>query len=121
MEIKNIGENRTILIKVDGELDHHMASKIKAEADKKMCLTNAVNVIFDLSDMTFMDSSGIGVMMGRYKKARTLGGKTAVYGTNAQTLRIIKMSGIDRIIKIVPCFEKAIRYVGKDKGERYNG
>lgn len=119
MKIMNLGEKRTILIKVDGELDHHMASKIKAEADKKICSTNAINVIFDLSDMTFMDSSGIGVIMGRYKKARTLGGKTAVFGTNAQTLRIMKMSGIDRIIKIVPCLEKAIRYM--DKGGRYNG
>lgn len=121
MEIKNLGEKRTILIKVNGELDHHMASIIKTEADKKICATNAVNVIFDLTDMTFMDSAGIGVMMGRYKKARTLGGKTAVFGTNAQTLRIMKMSGIDKIIKVVPCFEKAIRYIEKDKGERYNG
>ena len=119
MEIKNIGEKRTILIKVQGELDHHMASRIKEEADKKMCSSNAVNVIFDLSDMTFMDSAGIGVMMGRYKKARTLGGKTAVYGTNAQTLRIIKMSGMDKVIKIVPCFDKAVRYI--DKGGSYNG
>lgn len=121
MEIRNIGEKRTIIIKVTGELDHHMAAKIKDEADKKMRSTNAVNVIFDLSEMTFMDSAGLGVMMGRYKKARTLGGKTAVYGTNAQTLRIIKMSGMDRVIKIVPCLEKAIRYVEKDKGEIYNG
>lgn len=119
MEIKNMGEKRAILIKVDGELDHHLASKIKEEADRKMCATNAVNVIFDLSGMTFMDSAGIGVMMGRYKKARTLGGKTAVYGTNAQTLRIIKMCGMDKVIKIVPCLEKAVRYI--DKGGSYNG
>ena len=119
MEIKLIGEKRAILIKVDGELDHHMAGKIKDAADRKMRSTNAVNVIFDLSDMTFMDSAGIGVMMGRYKKARALGGKTAVFGTDAQTLRIIKMSGMDKIIKIVPGFEKAVRYI--DKGEIYNG
>ena len=119
MKITNIGEKRAILIKVTGELDHHMATKIKEEADRKMYSSNAVNVIFDLSDMTFMDSAGIGVMIGRYKMARTLGGKTAIYGTNAQTLRIIRMSGIDKIIKIVPGIEKAIRYI--DKGERYNG
>ena len=119
MEINLISEKRTILIKVEGELDHHMAGKIKEASDRKMRSTNAVNVIFDLSGMTFMDSSGIGVMMGRYKKARTLGGKTAVYGTNAQTLRIIKMSGMDKVIKVVPGYEKAIRYI--DKGGRDNG
>ena len=119
MDIKNLGGSRAILIKVTGELDHHEAAKIKEASDKKMCVSNAVNVIFDLSDMTFMDSSGIGVMMGRYKKARTLGGKTAVYGTNAQTLRIIKMCGLDKVIKVVPCLEKAVRYV--DKGGRNDG
>ena len=119
MEIKLIGEKRTILIKIDGELDHHMASRIKDASDKKMQSTNAVNVIFDLTNMTFMDSSGIGVIMGRFKKARTLGGKTAIFGTDAQTLRIMKMSGIDKVVKIVPSIEKAVRYI--DKEEIYNG
>ena len=119
MDVRLISEKRTLLIKVDGELDHHMAGKIKAAADRRLRASNAVNVVFDLSDMTFMDSAGIGVIMGRYKKARTLGGRTAVYGTNAQTMRIIKMSGMDKVIKIAPCLEKAIRYV--DKEEIYNG
>lgn len=119
MDIRLISEKRALLIEVDGELDHHLASIIKNAADTKMRTTNAINIIFDLSGMTFMDSAGIGVMMGRYKKARSLGGKTAVFGTTAQTLRIIKMSGMDKVIKIVPCFEKAIRYI--DKEEIHNG
>ena len=73
MNIRLISEKRTLLIKVDGELDHHLASMIKNAADTKMRATNAINIIFDLSGMTFMDSAGIGVMMGRYKKARSLG------------------------------------------------
>ena len=100
-------------------MDHHVALKIKEEADIKMLSSNAVNVIFDLSKMTFMDSSGIGVIMGRYKKARTLGGKTVAYGINADTLRIIKMSGMDKIIKITSSYDKAIRLI--DKGEINNG
>ena len=119
MDIRLISEKRALLIKVDGELDHHMAGIIKDAADRKIRATNARNIIFDLSDMTFMDSAGIGVIMGRYKKARSLGGKTAVFGTSAQTLRIIKMSGMDKVIKIVPCLEKAIRYI--DKEEIHNG
>jgi len=119
LDIRLISEKRALLIRVDGELDHHLAGIIKDAADKKMRATNAINIIFDLGGMTFMDSAGIGVMMGRYKKARSLGGKTAVFGTNAQTLRIIKMSGMDKVIKIVPCLEKAIRYL--DKEEIHNG
>ena len=119
MDIRLISEKRALLVRVDGELDHHMADMIKDAADAKMRATNAINIIFDLSGMTFMDSAGIGVMMGRYKKTRSLGGKTAVFGTNAQTLRIIRMSGMDKVIKIVPCLEKAIRYL--DKEEIHNG
>lgn len=119
MEMNLIGEKKTLLIKITGELDHHVATKIKENADSKMCSTNAVNVIFDLSQMTFMDSSGIGVLMGRYKKTRTLGGKTVVFGINAETLRIINMSGIDKIIKVTSNYDKAIRLI--DKGEINNG
>jgi len=119
VEMKVIGEQKTLLINVIGELDHHIALQLKEEADIKMLSSNAINVIFDLSKMTFMDSSGIGVIMGRYKKARTLGGKTVAYGINSDTLRIIKMSGMDKIIKLTSSYEKAIRLV--NKGEIYNG
>lgn len=119
METKVIGAKKTLLIKVSGELDHHIATKLKEEADMKMRSSNAINVIFDLSDMSFMDSSGIGVIMGRYKKARALGGKTVAFGINADVLRIIKMSGMDKIIKLTSNYDKAIHLI--DKGEMNNG
>ncbi len=119
MEMKLIGEKKTLLIKITGELDHHIATKIKEEADKLMLTTNAINVIFDFSEMTFMDSSGIGTIMGRYKKSRALGGKTIAYGVNSDTLRIIKMSGMDKVIKLTSNLEKAIYLI--DKEEIHNG
>ncbi len=113
MEVKLLGEKRALLVKVEGELDHHIAEKIKAEVDDKMRSTNAVNIIFDFSGLSFMDSSGLGVIMGRYKKARTLGGKVIVYGVNAGVLRIMEMSGLSQIIKLTPNYEKAIRILDK--------
>ncbi len=113
VEVKLIGEKKALLVKVSGELDHHMAAKIKEAVDSKLRSSNAVNIIFDFSDLAFMDSSGIGVIMGRYKKARTLGGRVIAYGVNAQILRIIEMSGIDKIIKLTPSFEKAARLLDK--------
>lgn len=113
MEVKLLGEKKAILVKVDGELDHHLAARIKEEADNIMRSSNAINVIFDFSQLTFMDSSGIGVIMGRYKKARTLGGRVIACGVNAQILRIMEMSGIDKIIKLTPTFEKASRLLDK--------
>lgn len=113
MEVTLIGEKRALLVKVSGELDHHIAEKIKGLVDDKMRSTNAVNVIFDFSELAFMDSSGIGVIMGRYKKARTLGGKVIVFGVNASVLRIMEMSGLSQIIKLAPGYEKAIRILDK--------
>lgn len=113
MEVTLLGEKRALIVSVSGELDHHIAEKIKAEVDDKMRSTNAVNVIFDFSELSFMDSSGLGVIMGRYKKVRTLGGKVIVYGVNAGILRIMEMSGLSGIIKLAPNYEKAIRILDK--------
>lgn len=113
MEIKLISEKKALLVKVTGELDHHVAEKIKTAVDEKIRSTNAVNIIFDFTELSFMDSSGLGVIMGRYKKVRTLGGKILIYGVNAGILRIMEMSGIDKIIKLSPSYEKAIRLLDK--------
>lgn len=113
MEVNLIGGKKALLVKVTGELDHHMAEKIRAEVDDKMRSTNAVNIIFDFSELIFMDSSGIGMIMGRYKKVRTLGGRIVIYGVNAVVLRIMSMSGMDKIIKLAPNYEKAVRVLDK--------
>lgn len=113
MEVSLLGEKRALLVKVKGELDHHIAEKIKGLVDDKMRSTNAVNIIFDFSELSFMDSSGIGVIMGRYKKVRTLGGRVIVFGVDAGILRIMEMSGLSKIIKLVPNYEKAIRILDK--------
>ena len=113
MEVRLIGEKKALLVKVTGELDHHMAEKIKTAVDEKLRCTNAVNVIFDFSELEFMDSSGIGVIMGRYKKERTLGGRVIASGVNAGILRIMEMSGMDKIIKLTPSLEKAVRLLDK--------
>ena len=113
MEVRLLGEKRTLLVRLCGELDHHTAAKVKEEVDRMILSTNAVNIIFDFSDLLFMDSSGIGVIMGRYKKVRTLGGRVAAFGVNAQVLRIMEMSGIDKIIKLTPDYERALRLFDK--------
>lgn len=113
MEVTLLGEKRALLVRVKGELDHHIAEKIKGLVDDKMRSTNAVNIIFDFSELSFMDSSGLGVIMGRYKKVRTLGGRVIVFGVNAGILRIMEMSGLSKIVKLVPNYEKAVRILDK--------
>ena len=113
MEVKLIGEKKALLVTISGELDHHMAEKIKNAVDEKMRSTNAINIIFDFTNLSFMDSSGLGVIMGRYKKVRTLGGRVVIFGVNAMVLGLLEMSGMDKIIRLTPGFEKAIRVLDK--------
>lgn len=111
MEIKLMGEKRALLVKIDGELDHHTASSLREAIDAKIRSTNAVNVIFDFSNVGFMDSSGIGVIMGRYKACKNLGGSVIVFGQNLQIKRIVEMSGIDRIVKIADTQTAALNLI----------
>ncbi len=111
MQIKLIGNKKTLVVRIDGELDHHIASKLKDAIDEKIRRTNAVNVIFDFSDSGFMDSSGIGVIMGRYKAVKTLGGNVILTGLDAQLKKIIKMSGIDKVVKVSKTTEQALKSI----------
>ncbi len=111
MEIKLLGEKRAVLVKIDGELDHHIAGSLREAVDSKIRCTNAVNVIFDFSNVGFMDSSGIGVIMGRYRAVKTLGGTVVIFGQNMQIKRIVEMSGIDKIVKIADTLDGALELI----------
>lgn len=111
MELKLIGEKRTMLVKINAELDHHIACRLRESVDAKIKGSNTKNVIFDFSRVSFMDSSGIGVIMGRYKITRILGGKVVIFGVKKQVRRIIEMSGIDKIIEITDTLDEAMRII----------
>jgi len=97
LSFETISQN--LIVRLDGELDHHTAEEIRNEIDKEIDKNNSKNIIFDLSNMNFMDSSGIGVVIGRYKKVSKLGGQAAVVHMNSRIERIFKMSGLLNIVK----------------------
>ncbi len=111
MQLKFMGEQRALVAKVEGELDHHVAKEVREVIDREIKRTSAVNIIFDFSDITFMDSSGIGVIVGRYKLAKTLGGTVILFGASNQVRRIVEMSGIHKIVKIASSFENALMLI----------
>ena len=111
MEVKLLGEKRAVLANIGGEPDHHIAAALREAIDSKIRCSNAVNVIFDFSNVGFMDSSGIGVIMGRYKTVKTLGGKVVIFGVNKQIERIVAMSGIDRIVETAKNLSNALNLI----------
>ncbi len=88
----------TLTLCISEELDHHMAAQVSRMVDTQIEKGNLKTLIFDFTGMTFMDSSGIGMVMGRYRKMHFLGGQTYVTGIGAGIDRIFAMSGVYRII-----------------------
>ena len=108
MQIKFSNKGTTVVVGFVGELDHHAAEYVRQKVDNEIIKSTTKNIIFDFSKLSFMDSSGIGVIMGRYKSIQKLNGKTAIVSANAQIRRILKMSGILRIISEFDSIEAAI-------------
>ena len=94
-------ENGTLFVKVEGELDHCMAEQIRGILDKNLVSPGVNRIIFDLSKLTFMDSTGIGLLIGRYKRARALNVDMYITGATAAVSKILNLSGIFSIIPTI--------------------
>ena len=98
MEIFVTFENGMIVFKLVGELDEHTAESARRKMDDAL-LSNSYNgIVFDLSRLSFMDSTGIGIVIGRYKLARKRNIKTYVRNPSTTVDKIFKMSGLYEII-----------------------
>ncbi|MHB8130745.1 MAG: anti-sigma F factor antagonist [Mobilitalea sp.] len=104
---------RCLVIRLNGELDHHNAICIREKADKLIDRNNIKHIIFDFRGAAFMDSAGIGVIMGRYKKVIFIGGKTAVANVNSTVDRIFRLSGLYKIIEKYDTVETALNIIQK--------
>lgn len=82
------------------ELDHHNAEEIRKESDHLIERNHIRYIIFDFEETAFCDSSGIGVIMGRYKRIYMLGGEVCAVHTNERMKRMLTMSGVTKIMHI---------------------
>ena len=92
---------RMLLISYNGEIDHHTCLEIAKKSDDVIRKYLPLKVIFDFEKVSFMDSSGIGMLLGRYKQLIRFGGKAEMKNLNTEMKRIFNMSGIFKIIPIV--------------------
>ena len=88
-----------LIIHLPRELDHHNCRNLRYETDLLLSENYINKVIFDFSRTEFMDSSGIGVLLNRYKQMAGSGGKVAICGGGSQVRRILTMGGVYRLIK----------------------
>ena len=102
-------KGNTLIMIITGDVDHHSSESIKQIADKRIMENNIRNIIFDFSRSTFMDSSGIGVMIGRYKLVNMAGGRIAAVNINPTIDRIFVISGLNKIIERYDTVEDALK------------
>ncbi|MBO5130891.1 MAG: anti-sigma F factor antagonist [Romboutsia sp.] len=107
--IKYSLEDKNLIIELNvPELDHHITNEVRDGIDNVLNSRPIKNIIFDFKNIRFMDSSGIGVIIGRYKKIANDGGKVSVINVNARVKKIFDLSGMNKIISIYDTHEQAI-------------
>lgn len=100
MEITYNNVDKQLHIKITEEIDHHTTEKIRRSVDYEIQRYFPREVIFDFSCVTFMDSSGIGMIIGRYKLITMLGGKLKIINLIPSVKKVLEMSGISKIISL---------------------
>lgn len=90
-----------IAIRLRGEIDHHSSARLRASLDRLIESKRPRRLILDFGSVTLMDSSGIGLVIGRYKTMKECGGELCVRNTCRQTDAVFKVSGIYKIVKKV--------------------
>ena len=90
----------TLRVTLEGEVDHHSAVATRGEIDRLIYEYRPRRLELALSRIGFMDSSGLGLVMGRYSLIRELGGELAVIDPSPAIMRIFKLAGMDRLIRI---------------------
>lgn len=97
-----------LLVQFKGELDHHTTENVRQKIDNQYFDQRLKNIILDLRGLTFMDSSGIGLIMGRYRNCIEKNGSVAIVSDNNYVDKMLKMSGLLKIIKVYTTIESAI-------------
>lgn len=87
-------------VRVRGEIDHHTASAIRKGIDATLFEKRPKKLLFDLSAVSFMDSSGLGLIMGRFSVMKELGGEMVVWNPSAETRSILNLAGMERLVRI---------------------
>lgn len=118
MEQENLFEvkGETLIIHLPEELDHHVAGIIREKTDSLFTGKRIRDVIFNYEHTHFMDSSGIGLVMGRYREVRYLKGDVYIVGVQDKISRILEISGLYRVAKK----QKNVKTALADIDDKYN-
>lgn len=101
-------DNDKLIVYLNGELDHHTAEEVRIKIDDRLDRDNITKLILDFSNVSFMDSSGIGVVIGRYKRISLKKGSICITNVKDSVKRVFQLSGMFKIIKLYKNTDEAI-------------
>ncbi len=97
MGVEILRKSSEIIAKIDGDIDHHTAAEIRKTIDENISMLRPKLLKLDFGGVQFMDSSGIGLIMGRFKLVKIIGGDLKVINIPKRLERMIKMSGLTKL------------------------
>ncbi len=103
--------NEILIVTLRGELDHNSAEQMRIKIDDKIESLSIRKIILNFAGVSFMDSSGIGAVIGRYKKIKLREGKLVVTNVNKNVNKIFEMSGLYKIIKRYNTVDEAVNCI----------
>lgn len=92
-----------LVAKIGCDLDHHSAKAVRERIDARLLDLRPARLILDFSGVSFMDSSGLGLIMGRVERARVIGASVCLDGLSPTLLRLVRLSGILKIDNLSIC------------------
>ncbi len=100
MQVKIDVKEGTLFAFLSGDIDHHTAKSIREEIDTSIDEHEPNLLVIDFGEVSFMDSSGIGLVMGRFKKMQTINGEIQITNTPLYISKVMRISGIEKLAKI---------------------
>lgn len=111
MSIQCEFNHRNLIVRIQGDIDHHETNKIRDKIDTYLRNGQAKNIVFDFNGVTFMDSSGIGLLMGRYRQVKQMEGQVVLSNVSPQLDRILKISGVYTLMENYTSLEEALKAI----------
>ncbi len=110
MKITYIKKDKRLIFEIEEDIDECCVQKIRRRIDNEIQRYMPKEVIFDFSNVSFMDSAGIGLIIGRYKLINMIGGELKIANVNTKIQKIFEMSGLLRLIPVEQKNKKEVQY-----------
>lgn len=118
LQIEHQVLDNTLVVTVAGELDLETAPRLRVLVDSELAHSGARNLLLDLAAVSFLDSSGLGAILGRYRTVAATGGKMGIAGATTSVKRVLRLSGVAQIVSLFNTRETGLRSMGRQRRGR---